>query len=104
MNISYKWSVEKLTVEQDKKLVTSVEWRCYGVDEASGFSAAVDGATSLEPSNTFIPYDQLTEQQVLDWCSSVKDETETNITTSIQGQIDKKESAPALPWITSVGV
>jgi len=67
MNISYKWSVEKLTVKQDNKLVISVEWRCYGVDEASGFSAAMAGATALEPSSTFIPYAQLTEDKVLDW-------------------------------------
>ena len=98
MSISYKWSVEKLTVKQDNKLVTSVEWRCYGVDEDSGFSAGVAGATALEPSSTFIPYDDLTEQQVLDWCSSVKDETEAKIAMSVNGQLAKKESEPALPW------
>ena len=98
MSISYKWSVEKLTVKQDNKLVTSVEWHCYGVDEDSGFSAGVAGATALQPSNTFIPYEQLTEQQVLDWCSSIKDETEAKIAMSVNGQLAKKESEPALPW------
>jgi hypothetical protein len=98
MTISYKWLVEKLTTKQDIKLVTSVEWRCYGVDEVSGFSAAVAGATTVEPSNTFIPYDQLTEQQVLDWCSSIKDETEFRIATDIQAQLAKKTVELALPW------
>ena len=98
MNISYKWSVEKLTVKQNNKLVTLVEWRCYGVDEISGNSAAIAGATSLEPSDTFIPYADLTEQQVIDWCSSVKNETEAKITTSIQEQIAKKSIELALPW------
>ena len=99
MNISYKWSVEKLTVNLDKKLVTSVEWRCYGVDETTGLSAAVAGATALEPSNTFIPYDELTEQEVLDWCSTIKDETVAQIALSITKQIAKKEPKLALPWI-----
>ena len=99
MNISYKWLVEKLTVKQDKKLVTSVEWRCYGVDEFSGFSASVAGATSLEPSDTFIPYADLTEQQVIDWCSTIKDETLAQIALSITKQIEKKEPELALPWI-----
>jgi len=98
MSISYKWSVEKLTVKQASKLVTSVEWRCYGVDDTNGFSASVAGATALEPSDTFTPYDQLTEQQVLDWCSNVKNETETNIAMSVNEQLAKKESEPALPW------
>lgn len=117
MSISYKWSVEKLTVKQDNKLVTSVEWRCYGVDEVSGFSAAVVGATALEPSDTFIPYDQLTEQKVLDWCfesktitetdkkgnvttivKHPKDDVEAQITSQIQGQLAQKDAEPALPW------
>jgi hypothetical protein len=98
MSISYGWSVEKLTVEQDKKLVTSVEWRCYGVDEVSGFSAAFAGATALEPSDTFTPFAELTEAQVLDWCSGAKDETEAKIAASVSEQLTKKESEPALPW------
>jgi hypothetical protein len=98
MSISYKWSVEKLTVKQDNKLVTSVEWRCYGVDEASGFSAAVAGATSLEPSDTFILYDDLTEQIVLDWCSSAKNETEAQVASQIAHQLAQKSAEPSLPW------
>ena len=118
MNISYKWSVEKLTTEQDKKLVTSVEWRCYGVDAESGFSAAIAGATALEPSNAFIHYNQLTEQQVLAWCFApivttwidkdkkaqsstqlIKDEGETQVAGQIARQLAQKSAEPALPWV-----
>jgi hypothetical protein len=117
MNISYKWLVEKLTVKQNNKLVISVEWRCYGVDEDSGFSAAMAGVIALEPSDTFIPYDQLTEQKVFDWCfepktitqtdkegnvitivKHLKDEGEAQVAGQIARQLGQKAAEPALPW------
>lgn len=118
MNISYRWSVEKLTTEQDKKLVTSVEWRCYGVDAESGFSAAMAGATSFKSSDSFTPFNQLTEEQVLAWCFEpivttwidkdkkpqsstqlIKDEGEAQVAGQIARQLAQKAAEPALPWL-----
>lgn len=105
--ISYKWSIEKVVVAEDN-LVTQVYWRC----EAEGFACA--GVRNLIRGDSFTPYSQLTEQQVLAWCyepetivfdnlettvKHLKEETETQVASQIQRQLDQVNTEPALPWV-----
>jgi hypothetical protein len=115
MSISYKWSVDTLQVAEDN-LVVKVEWRVTATQDE--LKASASGFKSLARGDSFIPYEQLTEQQVLDWCfepetithtdregnvtttfSLLKDEGEALVASHIALQLAKKQSEPALPWI-----
>jgi hypothetical protein len=111
---TFKWSVNKVQVAQDN-LVVKVDLTVTGTDGNNTASAAY--TRNLVRGDTFIPYDQLTEQQVLDWCFEpiitistdmddveqtttrlIKDEGEAQVTGQIARQLAEKASEPALPW------
>jgi hypothetical protein len=115
MSITFKWVVNKVQVVEDN-LIVAVELSVVGKNETSSASASY--SRNLIRGDTFIPYEQLTEQQVLDWCFKpetitfndpiinatvtttrfVKDEGEKEITNQLLQQSVKKVTEPALPW------
>ena len=113
--MEYKWTVTGMQVAEDN-LVVKVNLMVTGTEgENSAFAAY---ARTFVRGDSFIPYEQLTEQQVLDWCFApevitvedqiqnttttitkhLKDEGETQVTGQIQRQLAQKQSEPALPW------
>ena len=106
MNIS--WIIERLLVKPTEGTLTDVvitaDWRCNGSQDQ--YSGTCYGSTSFAPpSGSFTPYDQLTEQQVLDWCFSNgvnKTSIEANVTAQIENQINPPVIAPPLPWLPPV--
>ena len=113
--ITYKWSIEKLKVS-DNKLVVGVYWRVTATQD--DLTAAATGIRNLTRSDSFIAYEELTEQQVLNWCFEpelntwtdadnnehsvtrlVKDEGEAQVTGQIERQLAQKVTEPALPWL-----
>lgn len=81
----------------------TAHWRCTGIHEANGkvHSGTVYATCALPPPvDGFTPYEQITEQQVLNWIwtSGVdKDATEA----AVQAQIDLQLNPPAIsgtPW------
>ena len=108
--MQFKWSVEKVTVTSNN-IVTHVHWRVEGTQD--DMVAAYAGIKKLILKDTFIPYQQLTEQQMLDWCfepeiivleeqsttKHLKAEGEAQVAGQIARQLAQKESEPALPWI-----
>lgn len=112
--MDFKWSIEKMVVAGDANLVTQVYWYCNAVDNE--LTASTAGIRNLVASDFFIPYNQLTEQQVLDWCFSAEvidldDETSTTklLKNDVEAQIFERISQqraqvaaePALPWVTA---
>jgi hypothetical protein len=112
--ISYTWSINKLQVAEDK-LVVKVDLTVTGTDGDLSASAAY--TRTLTRGDSFVPYEQLTEQQVLDWCFApevitwtdkdnveqsttkhLKDEGEAQVTGQIERQLAKKAAELALPW------
>ena len=108
MNIS--WIIERLLVKPTEGTLTDVvitaDWRCNGTDGT--YSGTCYGSTSFAPpTGSFTPYDQLTEQQVLDWCyNNGVDKTaiEANVSLQIENQINPPVIAPPLPWLPPVMV
>jgi hypothetical protein len=102
MNIS--WIIERLLVKPTEGTLTDVvitaDWRCNGSQDQ--YSGTCYGSCSFQPpSGDFTPYEDLTEQQVLDWCfSNGVDKTaiEANVTQQIENQINPPVIAPPLPW------
>lgn len=108
--MDFKWSVNKITVAEDN-LVVKVDLTVVALTGDNIVAAAY--TRNLVRGNTFTPYEQLTEQQVLDWCfepevitledqttitKHLKVEGEAQVTGQIERQLAKKQSEPALPW------
>jgi hypothetical protein len=104
------WIIERLLVKPTEGTLTDVvitaDWRCNGTqDQYSG--TCYGSASFAPPSGSFTPYDQLTEQQVLDWCyaNGVDQKAiEANVTAQINDQINPPVIAPPLPWVKPVEI
>ena len=102
MNIS--WIIERLLVKPTEGSLTDVvitaDWRCNGSQD--GYTGTCYGSCSFAPpTEGFTPYDQLTEQQVLDWCFANgvdKAAIESNVTQQINDQINPPVVVLPLPW------
>jgi hypothetical protein len=112
--MEYKWTVNKVKVAEDN-LIVKVDLTVIGTDEDNLSAAAY--SRDLTRGSSFIPYEQLTEQQVLDWCFApqtitstdidgtvrtvtrlLKDEGEAQVAGQIARQLVQKKSELALPW------
>jgi hypothetical protein len=106
--ITLSWIIERLLVKPTEgthtDVVITADWRCNGSQES--FSGTCYGSTSFAPpSGEFTPYEDLTEQQVLDWCFANgvdKTSIEANVSLQIENQINPPVIAPPLPWLPVV--
>jgi hypothetical protein len=106
MNIS--WIIERLLVKPTEGSLTDVvitaDWRCNGSQDQ--YSGTCYGSCSFQPpSENFTPYEDLTEQQVLNWCfANGVDQSaiEANVSLQIENQINPPIIAPPLPWLPPV--
>lgn len=98
------WTITALDVKPQAEGLTDVvvtaHWRCTGVDGAH--TGTVYSSTAMGPLQAeFTPYDQLTQQQVLDWVYAQgvdKAATEAAVQAQIDAQINPPVITPALPW------
>lgn len=115
--MQFKWSVNKVTVAEDN-LVVKVDLTVTATDGDNTASAAY--TRTLIRGDSFIPYDQLTEAQVLAWCFEpivttwinfdeielsrtqlIKEEGEAQVAEQIARQLAQAAAEPALPWVTA---
>ena len=102
------WLIERLLVKPTEgsniDVVITADWRCNGTDET--YSGTCYGSCSFAPpSGSFTPYEDLTEQQVLDWCyENGVDKTaiEANVTLQIENQINPPVVVLPLPWVPPI--
>ena len=113
--MEFKWSINKVQVAEDNRVV-KVDLTVTATDSDNIASAAY--TCDLVRGNKFVPYAQLTEQQVLAWCfepivttwigidkkpqSSTRiiiDEGETQVAGQIARPLAQKVAQPALPWL-----
>lgn len=107
------WIIEQMWVKPisgtHTDVVVTANWRCWGNetigtgDTAKTYSGTFYGSCSFAPpSGTFIPYKDLTQQQVLDWCFANgvnKSAIEANVSQQIANQINPPVVAKPLPWL-----
>jgi hypothetical protein len=120
MAITYTWEVTSLktTNEGDNlNAVVQTYWRKIGTDE-HGHTAAFDGATPFtsipvtldesvsEEFNSFIPFNELTEDIVLEWIKAVViGDYELHVNAKIQEKINREHvTQPGLPWAPEKGL
>ena len=105
MSITYQWSIENLQTfsnEEQSKIVTMVGWKVTGSNGQQ--SSAIYGVQpiSYDFQKPFTPYENLTEQNVLDWVKENMGEKvldcEKDILFQINNQINPQIVVPNLPW------
>jgi hypothetical protein len=99
------WLIERLLVKpvegSNPDVVITADWRCNGTQDQ--YSGTCYGSCSFAPpTGEFTPYDELTQEQVLNWCyENGVDKTaiEANVTQQIENQINPPVVALPLPWV-----
>ena len=110
------WLIERLLVKPTEGTLTDVvitaDWRCNGTettgsgDTEQTYSGTCYGSCSFAPpTGSFTPYEDLTQEQVLNWCyENGVDKTaiEANVTFQIENQINPPVVTLPLPWVPVV--
>ena len=109
--ITLSWIIERLLVKPTEgthtDVVITADWRCNGTQDQ--YSGTCYGSCSFAPpsGSGFTKYEDLTQEQVLNWCfSNGVDKTaiEANVTQQINDQINPPVIAPPLPWLPPVEI
>jgi hypothetical protein len=111
MALTYVYAVTSLKKTTDgsiENVVVQTNWTCTGTDE-DGYSGVFNGATpfplsSVDPDN-FIPYEELTEADIIGWIEAVvvgsyKEHIDAQIMKQIALIKDPVVEVPSneLPW------
>lgn len=106
MSTNFIWNVSAIycypEYEGETDVATVVKWTYTGVD-ANEVSSVAYGLTQLpawQPGSPFIPYDQLTEAEVISWFEPLVPATTVS---SMQAEIEvaiaqKNSQTKPLPW------
>lgn len=95
------WKITQCESLTTDGFITTAHWTASAVD--GEYSASIYATCSWQPGTSSIPYAQVTEQQVLDWCwaSGVdKDATEAALAAQIELQKNPVQTS-GLPWANS---
>ena len=99
---TFNWQVVQMDRLTSDGFVVTVHYRVNATDDT--YSASTYGTIGYtqEPGETYTPYDQLTEAQVVGWVqTSLGQET---VEASLQSQIDLQKNpvqAAGVPWATA---
>jgi len=101
------WKIVNLTyltqLGPHSDVVVSASWQC--VASQDGASMPVGGSSSFRlPADSFTPYQDLTEEQVLQWVfndmgASAVTQVESQATEGLQRQQSAQPTTPPLPWL-----
>ena len=95
------------TLEGRTDVVVAAQWNILGEDQGASYNLSGWQQFTLEQGEGFIPYNQLTETQVLQWVKDTMGENGVaSMEASVQGSLDALNNPPVepivtpLPWIT----
>jgi hypothetical protein len=99
MTIVYNWQIVTMNRLTSDGFVVTVHYNVSAVD--GDYNANIYGTVGYteHPGESFTPYDQLSEAQVVGWVqeSLGKDEVEANLAAQIEAQ-KNPVSAIGIPW------
>lgn len=107
--MTIEWKIESMKsstqlINGYEKVVLSASWRAslQEIDIDRTYNATMYGTCGFTPpENQFVSYDQLTSEQVLQWCYSSgvdKEDVEQALIKDIEAQKAPKEVELPLPW------
>jgi hypothetical protein len=107
---TYTWAVTALytqTIEGEQNYVVIANYLVLGGDGTYGAEISNIARFSTESVSPFIPYEDLTEADVIGWIQAdLGTDGVDNLYACIQGQIDSQKNPPVvpvntpLPWST----
>lgn len=105
MTTTFTWTISQLDcypqIDGEVDVVTTAHWQCTGTDGAYSGQVYSTCSFPIPAGETFTPYADLTQDQVLGWCWANgvdKDATEAAVQTQIDNQINPPIVSPPLPW------
>ena len=111
---TYTWAVTALyteTIAGEQNYVVIANYSVVGVDGTHEASLSNIARFSTESVSPFIPYEDLTEADVIGWIQAdLGTDGVNNLYACIQGQIDSQINPPVvpqntpLPWVTPVTI
>ena len=98
MTIAYNWTITATDYETVNGFITKAHWTATAVDE--GYSISACSICSWDAGTPTIPYAQVTQQEVLDWCWSSSVDKEATEAALAQGIYFQKNpvTATGTPW------
>ena len=95
-----KWSIPTLERKTADGFVYTAHWRCTATD--GDFSASSYGTAGFQQdpeAESFTPYEDLTEEQVLGWLFNSIDKDATEAALAAKIEADKNPTTAAgVPW------
>jgi hypothetical protein len=99
MTIAYNWVITQTNYEVSNGFITTAHWTCTATD--GDYTAnPIYSTCSWQPGTPSVPYADVTEAEVLQWCwdSGVdKDATEASLAQNIELQKNPVQAA-GTPW------
>lgn len=108
MTITNTWAVQQMDAypeyEGNADVVFTVHWTLNGTDGEHVGSVYGSAGLTLDPEATYVPYADLTKEQVVGWVHAALGEEvvtgyEANVAQQIADQIDPPVVTPQLPWV-----
>ena len=101
MSTTFTWAIANLERETSDGYVFTAHYTISANDGT--YSAGAYGSVGLERPESLIPFDDLTEEVVIDWVKEAigGEEKVTEIETALQAQLDEKHApskAAGVPW------
>lgn len=101
---TFTWTIKKMYAAPVSDTYTDVvvlaNWTCMASNETN-FAQTFGNVSFPSPSGSFTPYNELTEQQVLEWCWANgvnKNEIEALLLTKLNQQANPPVVPMSLPW------
>ena len=92
-------------LEGQTDVVVSAQWNILGVDQGASYNLSGWQNFTLEQGEGFVPYNKLTETQVVQWVKDTMGENGVeSMEAAVQGSLDAINNPPvepvivALPW------
>ena len=100
MATEFKWSIGTLERKLDDGFVFTAHWNCRASDgDFSASSYGTAGFTADPTAEGFVPYESLTEADVLGWVWESADKDATEAARQAKIDADKNPtSATGTPW------
>jgi len=104
MAVTKTWNIEQMDRNASDGLVTVVHWRANATETVGEhtYYSNVYGSLSLTRGDTFIAFDSLTEEIVVDWVkNTLGTEQVTDYENSLIDQIESQKNPVTLtgkPW------
>lgn len=104
---TYTWSIKSMSVmpvlEGQTDVVVSAQWNILGEDQGYTYNLAGWQQFKLEQGEGFVPYNQLTEAQVIQWVKDTLGENGVaNMEAAVQGSLNSLINPPVEPVITAL--